>query len=336
MLNRVGETDPRIRETAPKTLGAKGGLSLLVGVVLSLTTFGTVVLGTSQADAAPATRSPQAAETRTELSKAVRIANTVPSADAPFTKLAGYKIVQAGPFNAPGGQQAEGVATCPGTEVPVGGGVLPSPVGDDNSTLFASVNSSNPDGSAWHVDVNTLASNGDAAFDVYAVCIDHTKSYSVVTSGPVDSPADSATRFTVVCPVNRVVVGGGAYSYSSSIDTYIINDYPESSSLWQVSMANTSTSDQTFVAYAICEKQPSGYSQVSTFVEVPGNSEAPLAVNCPSGSFPLSGGPYLGQNVDTGVSLTASFPSSTDWAVFMYNSDSSMSWLLYTTAVCAS
>jgi hypothetical protein len=39
--------------------------------------------------------------------------------------------------------------------------------------------------------------------------------------------------------------------------------------------------------------------------------------------------------VDTGPSLTSSDPSTYDWAVFTYNSDSNSAWLLYTSAICA-
>lgn len=141
--------------------------------------------------------------------KAVRSAGPASSDVAPLAKPAGYKIVQAGPFNSPGNTQSLGKATCPGTKVPVGGGALISPAGSNNPILFANVNSSYPFGNSWFVDVNTSSSSGaDADFDVYAVCIDEVASYSVVSSSLVDNPAGTSTLATASCPTNRVLVGG--------------------------------------------------------------------------------------------------------------------------------
>jgi hypothetical protein len=66
----------------------------------------------------------------------------------PLAKPPGYKIVQAGPFNSPSDTQTLGKATCPSSEVPVGGGALTSPVGTNNPTLFANINSSYPFGNS--------------------------------------------------------------------------------------------------------------------------------------------------------------------------------------------
>jgi hypothetical protein len=228
-----------------------------------------------------------------------------------------------------------GEATCPGTEVPVSGGVLPSPAGSDDPALYASVNSSYPARHTWVIYVNTSSSSGaDADFEVYAVCIDKTSSYTIVSSGAVDNPAGSSTLATATCPTNLVLVGGGGLSGSSSVDVSIGVDVPTSNS-WRAGQNNGSTSDTSINAYAICESQPSGYSEPSggTLAEIPNGADSPEALDCPSGSLPLSGGDFAGATL--GLDLSATFPSGHDWVVFM-NNGSGSSQPLVTIAVCAS
>ena len=250
----------------------------------------------------------------------------------PLVMPAGYKIVKAGPFNAPSDTQTLGKVACPGTEVPVGGGVLTSPVGSNNPLLFANINSSYPFDNSWFVDVNTSSGSGaDADFDVYAVCIDKVASYSVVSSSLVDNPAATLTLATASCPTNRVLIGGGAFSNSSNVAVNINADFPAGTT-WRVVMDNSSTADASLGAYAICEKQPSGYSQQNSIQTVPSGVETPLAVDCPAGSLPLSGGDFTG--AVSGLDLSSSLPSSYDWVTFM-NDGNSESWPFETIVVCA-
>lgn len=98
-------------------------------------------------------------------------------------------------------------------------------------------------------------------------------------------------------------------------------------------MNNGSPQDTSVVAYAVCEKQPSGYSEPFTIQTVPSGAETPLGADCPSGSVPLSGGDFTGgvMNLD----LSSSFPSGNDWVTFMNDGDSN-SWPFETITVCAS
>ena len=241
----------------------------------------------------------------------VKVEQSAPALSAsstPLAKPAGYKVVTAGPFNSPGGAQTMGEATCPGKEVPVSGGALPSPVGSNDPFNYASINSSYPAKHTWVVYVNTSNSSGaDADFEVYAVCIDKSSSYTIVSSGAVDNPAGSSTLATATCPSNLALVGGGALSSSSSVDASLGADVPTSNT-WRVVQNNGSISDSSINAYAICETQPSGYSEPSAgaIAEIPNGVESTGPVDCPSGSFPLSGGDFNG--VSLGLDLERDVP----------------------------
>ena len=264
--------------------------------------------------------------------KVVKAARAVSGAVVPLAKPAGYKIVKAGPFNSPSNTQSQATVLCPGTEVPVGGGALISPAGSNNPVLFASINSSYPLSHEWVVDVNTNSSSGaDADFDVYAVCVDAIASYSIVNSGLVDNPPGSSNLATATCPSNRALVGGGAFSNSGDVNVNVGVDTPTGST-WRVVMNNGSTQDTRFVAYAVCEKQPAGYSEPFTITTVPSGAESPLGADCPSGSVPLSGGVFTGAVMN--LDLSSSFPSGPDWVTFMNDGDSN-SWPFETIVVCA-
>jgi hypothetical protein len=196
-------------------------------------------------------------------------------------------------------------------------------------TSTARIHSATP----WIVDLNTSSNSGaDADFDVYAVCIDKVASYSVVSSSLVDNPAGASTLATVSCPANRVLIGGGGFSNNTNVAVNLSLDFP-SGNTWRAVMENGSASDAAMGAYAVCEKQPSGYSEQNSVGTVPSGAEMPLAVDCPAGSFPLSGGD-VGASVLT-LNLGASFPSSYDWVAFMNDGDS-QHWPFETVVVCAS
>ncbi len=254
---------------------------------------------------------------------------------APLAKPAGYKVVKAGPFNSPGGAQTMGEAICPGTEVPVSGGAVTSPAGSNDPAFYATINSSYPFKHDWVVYVNTSSSSGaDADFEVYAVCVDKVSSYTIVSSGAVDNPAGSSTLATATCPSNLALLGGGATSASSSVNVSLGVDAPTSNS-WRAVQNNGSTSDSSINAYAICETQPSGYSEPSAgaIAEIPNGAVSPGTVDCPSGTLPLSGGNFNGTVM--GLDLGSTFPAGYDWVVFM-NNGSGGSQPEVTIAVCAS
>jgi hypothetical protein len=241
-------------------------------------------------------------------------------------------VVTTGPFDAPGGRQTQGVATCPGTEVPAGGGALISPGGTNNVPLYSSLNSSYPQRNFWVVDVNTV-SGSDASFNVYVVCINTATSYSVVSSALTSNPAGTTTSIAATCPTNRVIVGGGAFSVSSDIGVSISSDFPQqNSTTWRIDVANRSAANTNAAAYAICRAKPNGYNLPWTIQSSRSGDEAPGAVACPTGSLPLSGGLLNAANLS--LNLNSSFPSASDWVSFMNNGDSN-NWPFEVFAVCA-
>jgi hypothetical protein len=56
-------------------------------------------------------------------------------------------------------------------------------------------------------------------------------------------------------------------------------------------------------------------------------------VDCPAGTFPLSGGDFTGAVLS--LNLSSSFPSGYDWVTFLNDGDS-QTWPFETVAVCAS
>jgi hypothetical protein len=251
---------------------------------------------------------------------------------APLTAPRGYKVITAGPFSAPGGQQTQGVASCPGTEVPAGGGALLSPLGDNNVPLYASLNSSYPQRNLWIVDVNTV-SGSDASFNVYVNCINVAASYSVVSSALATNPAGTVTSVSVTCPTNRVVVGGGAFSTSSDPAVNITSNFPEQNgTVWRADIANGSTANTTMAAYAICRNKPAGYNTQFSIQSSPSGAETPGSVACAPASLPLSGGDFTGAVLP--LSINSTFPTGPDWVLFLNNGDS-QSWPFEVFVVCA-
>ena len=267
------------------------------------------------------------------MAKVVNPARSLPAASLAPAVPAGYKLVKAGPLDAPGGSQSQAIVQCPGSEVPVGGGAMVSPSGSNDPVLFASINSSYPLSHEWVVDVNTSGSSGaDASFEGYAICVNSVSSYTVVNSGLMSNPAGASTLATATCPGKTALVGGGAFSSSTNISVNVGVDAPTSST-WRVIMNNGSAAAASVTAYAVCEKKPSGYSEPFTITTVVSGAETPLGVDCPKGTVPLSGGEFGGgvMNLD----ISSSFPSGPDWVTFMNDGDSN-NWPFETIAVCAS
>jgi hypothetical protein len=292
----------------------------VVGSTLLLAGAGVLVGTTANATGTSTIKSGQA-----KTQAPIKTATTA----SPLAAPGGYVVLTTGPFDAPGGVQTSGVATCPGTEVPAGGGALLSPVGS-NAGLYASLNTSIPQGHGWAVDVNTV-SGFDAHFSVYVVCVNAATSYSIVQSAPVTNPAGSVTFASATCPTNRVPIGGGVQSSSFSTAVNIASSFPNQGSNWDADMANRSASSATMTVYAICRKQPKGYSFHSSIQTMPSGAESAGSVNCPGASLPLSGGVFTAGVLT--LNLNSSFPSSSDWVTFENNGDSA-SWPILTIVIC--
>jgi hypothetical protein len=134
------------------------------------------------------------------------------------------------------------------------------------------------------------------------------KGYSVVSSGPLSAPAESQTRGRVSCPFPLVVLGGGVFVQSTSTLVSVNSSFPATSTPgWIADVNNASGLDTTFSVSAICAQQPRHYSIVfGNAVDNPSGSQVVAQARCPTGSQPLSGGPFsssfqLFTNVNTTI-----------------------------------
>jgi hypothetical protein len=247
----------------------------------------------------------------------------------PFAGI-GSKITTVinGPFTAANGVQTRGVATCPGTKQPAGGGAL-----TQSSNLNANINSSFPSASGWIADVNNN-SGSDTTFFVYAVCAPHNLHYTVVVNSVTD-PAFSQTTGFATCPAHTFVRGGGALSSSGSV-LVNINSTLTAGNGWRVDGNNATGSGTTLTVFAVCANKPAGYTVVfGSSVTNAAGTETPATVACPAGSpFQLGGG-GVSSSGSTAVNMNSTLPTSSGWEVFENNasgSDTSIS----AQAICVS
>jgi hypothetical protein len=234
---------------------------------------------------------------------------------------AGYRMVVSGLFTATNGQQSHGFVTCPGTKVPASGG----------AEVFASstavdMNSSYPSGQSWAVDVNNT-SGSDHVFEVWAVCITHVTSYTVVS---VSTPEGGmSTQFaSVACPTHTAVVGGGVFSSSASTGVNINSTVPDQLAHgvteWTAAMANATTTTPSYTVYAVCRSKPFGYTLLyeDPATLLPGAQDQSEA-NCPTEQSPIGGGGFTNyQTTDTQLAMSSTYPYTTGWSVYGTNGGS--------------
>ena len=81
--------------------------------------------------------------------------------------------------------------------------------------------------------------------------------YTRVNSAVISNPPGAQSAGTVSCPSGTVVLGGGAFTSSSTPGQQEINtSYPSSITTWQVFVDNTSAASLNFTVYAICGTGP--------------------------------------------------------------------------------
>ena len=232
----------------------------------------------------------------------------------------GY-VFESATFTATNNQQTGGAVACPTGTVTWGGGAV---IGAGN--LNHNINTSYPsaDGSAWNVKVNNT-SGVDVYFHVYAVCADVPANYHVVYSTPVDNPPTTQNYAEAVCPKGTVVLGGGAYSASTSTSVNINSSYPgfsHKSHFWNVEMNNASLTDSSAQSTIVCSKKPKGYRIVeSAVIDNPSGSYSSAEASCPSKTVAVGGGLYS-SSYSTSVNLQSTFPNSTMWGSYENNASS--------------
>lgn len=246
----------------------------------------------------------------------------------------GYEIIKAGPLTAPGGTQTQGTVTCPGKKQPSGGGAYVT-----SSSLAAGVNSSYPSGQSWDVSINN-GSGVSTDFYVYAVCLNYSPGYSVVTSIPY-LVGDGTLSGTAQCPGKTGVLGGGAESATLSTGVNINSTLPDQLSggrtAWQAAMTSSDSTASRFTVYAVCRPKPAGYTIDFGQIVTNGPGAQTLAeADCPGASVPIGGGHVTGFTAsDTAVGTNATWPQTdANWAA-VENNGGTASRTLEAAVVCA-
>ena len=289
-------------------------------ILLSATAAGAAVTGPHPHHVITGTKTPPAA----------------PALRRPIFNLpAGYTVVTA-VYTAGAGVQSSGFVACPGTKQAAGGGAYV-----DSSDVFVNINSSYPSstGQNWIVDVNN-ASSSPTNFTVYAVCMAHSASYRVVSSGPWTASSNFVSSEATDCPAATVVTGGGAVSNSFATDVNINSTVPTAlahgHTAWRVAMGSYDPNDSSFTVFAVCRAKPTGYSiQTGSGVALEPDAETQVVATCPGASVPIGGGGFTDFSTnDTLLALNTSAPSGSEWSVYENNAET-LTRSVYAMAVCA-
>jgi hypothetical protein len=250
--------------------------------------------------------------------------------------LTRYQQVSSGSFTDPANSQVEGSVTCPArTKVLSGGAIISS------TSVAENLNSSVPtsDGRSWEVWVNNT-SGADDTFVVYAVCAGGVRLYSIATSGVSPDPAGlpESNQIQAVCPKGTVVFGGGGYISSTSPDTMMAAAEPGFDlRTWYSAFNNRSsatTNDQTF---AVCGHRIAGYVHVHGLgTNVGPGAQAGASVSCPVGDVVLGGGGSPSVFWDGLTDMNSSGPADSSTWSYWENDNSSHSFDVESSAVCAS
>ena len=299
--------------------------------LMAFTTGSTIVLSASAAGAATTRPHPHHVITGTKTPPVAPAAPHSPLLSLPN----GYKVVTA-VYPAAAGVQSSGYVACPGTEQATGGGAYV-----DSSDVVVNINSSYPssNGQDWLVDVNN-ASSLPTAFTVYAVCMAHSASYRVVSSGPWTASSNFVSSEAADCPTGTVVTGGGAVSNSSATDVNINSTVPNAlghgHTAWRVAMGSYDPNDSSFTVFAVCRPKPLGYSmQTGPGLALEPDAETQAIVSCPGASVPIGGGGFTAfLTNDTLLALNTSYPSGNEWTIDENNGET-LTKSVYATAICA-
>jgi hypothetical protein len=166
----------------------------------------------------------------------------------------------------------------------------------------------------------TAPAAATAALPAARAAADTPAGYITVSNSGLTLPGNGVTLGSVDCPGNTVVLSGGAYIASSSVETGISSSGPDSDTTWSVVVNNLSDTATTFNVYAVCAKRPKGYEQVTSApVSNPAGSQDREAQSCAAGDVVLGGGAATQDN-SFSVDMTSSYPStSATWTAAVSN-----------------
>jgi hypothetical protein len=240
------------------------------------------------------------------------LALVVPSAGAatrPPTAPADYHLISSGPIPLRPDKVLDtgGQVTCPPGTVPWGGGAsftggLPA-VGDN-------INTSAPTGNGWRARYNNASGRAGDNFVINSVCAKAPHGYAQ-RFAVVDNPPMTQVSAVAMCPTGTVLLGGGVFSTSDSVNAFTTSAFPRGPHAYAGSMWNGTARDEKFDVFANCGAMPPHYKIVrnpGTAVVGPNTDIAAGAV-CPTGTSVVGGGISITTPRPT-VTLGESLPES--------------------------
>jgi hypothetical protein len=184
--------------------------------------------------------------------------------------------------------------------------------------------------------VLVLAPTAATASPAPRPAIDTPPGYKTVSTKSISLPNLTNKSATAKCPAGTVVLSGGAFIASSSVQTGINASGPAGSTGWTAFVNNFSGAATTFNVYAVCATKPAGYAQASSgSVGNDAGTQTSVSANCPSSSDLVTGG---GAAADGRImiDMTSSYPGApTDWVAAVSNA-SPVNENINAVAVCVS
>jgi hypothetical protein len=242
----------------------------------------------------------------------------------PPTAPAGYHIVSSGPIPLRPDKVLDsgGQVTCPRGTVAWSGGAsftggIP-PVGDN-------INTSAPSGDGWRARYNNTSGRSGDDFVINGVCAKaphgYTQQFAVV-----DNPPMTQVSGVALCPTGTVLLGGGVFSTSDSVNAFATSAFPRGPHAYAASMWNGTNRDEKLNVFAICGAKPPRYKIVNRPVttSVTAMTDIVAGAGCPMGTSVIGGGVKITDPRPT-VSLGESLPESRmQWSSQILTSASGM------------
>lgn len=239
---------------------------------------------------------------------------TAGAASHPPTAPAGYHIARNGPIPLRPDRVLDtgGEVICPPGTVPWSGGATFSgglpPVGDN-------INTSAPSGDGWRVRYNNAIGRAGDNFAVNSVCAKaphgYTQQFTVT-----DNPPFTQSTAIANCPSGTVLLGGGVFSTSDSVNAFATSAFPRGPHAYVGVMWNGTPQDEQLDVFAMCGVKPPKYKIVNQPGTTPAAAMTDIltGADCPQGTSVIGGGVNIADPRPT-VSLGESLPESRrQWA----------------------
>jgi hypothetical protein len=231
------------------------------------------------------------------------------AATRPPTAPPGYHLINSGPILLRPDPLLDtgGNVTCPTGTVPWGGGAGFTGGGPG---VGENVNTSAPSGNGWEARYNNAMARPNDDFAVVGICAKTPAGYTTQFT-VVDNPPMTQVSAVATCPTGTVLLGGGVFSTSDSVNAFATSAFPRGPHAYAGSMWNGTARDERLDVLAICGARPPRYTIVrsSETLNVAANTDIAADALCPSGTSLIGGGVQV-MNARPTVSLGGSMPAS--------------------------